>query len=508
MLDQYFVEMTGICKTFPGAKVLDNIELKVKAGEVRALMGENGAGKSTLMKILGGIYCKDQDVGTIKINGQVVDINSVYDAKRYGICLIHQEISLADNMSVAENLFMGEELQKKVKLILDDKQMIKKAQQVVDEMGMDIDVRTKVGALSIAKQQMVEICRALLYKSKLIVMDEPTSSLTQTEIDQLFIQIEKLKKSGITIIYISHRMDEIFKIADSITVLRDGKLIGTDAVGNLNRDKLISMMVGRELLEIYKHDEKIQIGAECLAVKNLSNRYLKNINFSISRGEILGFAGLVGAGRTELARAIFGIDRITSGGLYINGNKTCIKNPMGAISKGIAYVPENRKIEGLYLTNSIKYNISITILEKFIRFIGINKKSENAITNEYKESLSIKMASSEQKVKLLSGGNQQKVLISKWLATNPDILILDEPTRGIDIGAKAVIYQLIYQLAQKGVAVILISSEMEEIINLSDRIMVMHEGKVTGMLENNKKSKVTQEEILWLASGGKTNAEE
>ncbi|MHB8062349.1 MAG: sugar ABC transporter ATP-binding protein [Ruminiclostridium sp.] len=504
MSNQYFVEMTGISKTFPGAKVLNNVELKVKAGEVRALIGENGAGKSTLMKILGGIYSKDQGVGTIKINGEIVEINSVYDAKHHGICIIHQEISLADNMTVADNLFMGEELLKKVGFLLDDKQMIERAQRVIDDMGIDIDVRTKVGDLSIAKQQMVEICRALLYKSKLIVMDEPTSSLTQTEIDQLFIQIEKLKQSGITIIYISHRMDEIFQIADSITILRDGELIATDMVANLNKDKLISMMVGRELLEIYKHDEKTELGTECLVVKNFTNKYLKNISFSLSEGEILGFAGLVGAGRTELARAVFGIDRIDSSGeLFINGEKTVIKNTMDAIAKGIAYVPENRKTEGLYLANNIRYNISITVLEKFMRFIGVNKKVEDAIISEYESSLSIKMTSSEQKVQLLSGGNQQKVLIAKWLATDPKILILDEPTRGIDIGAKAAIYQLIYELAKKGVAIMLISSEMDEIINLSDRIVVMHEGGIAGVLENHEMSRATQEEVMWLASGGK-----
>lgn len=508
MANQYFLEMIGISKTFPGAKVLNNVELKVKAGEVRALVGENGAGKSTLIKILGGIYSKDQGDGCIKINGEVVEINTVHNAKHHGIFIIHQEISLAENMTVANNLFMGEELLKKVKCFIDDKQMVKRAQQVVDDMGMDIDVRTRVGDLSIAKQQMVEICRALLYKTKLIVMDEPTSSLTQTEIDQLFAQIDKLKQSGIAIIYISHRMDEIFKIADSITVLRDGELIGTDEAANLNRDKIIAMMVGRELLEIYKHDDKPELGAECLVVKNFRNKYLKDISFCLREGEILGFAGLVGAGRSELARAIFGIDKIDSGEIFINGEKTVIKKAMDAIAKRIAYIPENRKTEGLYLSNNIKYNVSITVLGKFMRFIGVNKKAEDAILDEYRNSLSIKMTSSEQKVKLLSGGNQQKVVVAKWLATDPKILILDEPTRGIDVGAKAVIYQLIYTLAKKGVAIMLISSEMEEIINLSNRIVVMHEGETAGVLENNGVSRVMQEEVMWLASGGKINGSE
>lgn len=507
MDNQYFLEMYGICKTFPGARVLNNVELKIKPGEVRALMGENGAGKSTLIKILGGIYCKDHGCGCIKINGKEVEINSVHDAMAHGISIIHQEICLAENMSVADNLFMGQEMLKKVKCFVDDKQMIKKAQQVIDSMGMDIDVRSKVGDLSIAKQQMVEICRALMYDSKLIVMDEPTSSLTQAEIDQLFAQIEKLKKNGIAIIYISHRMDEIFRIADSITVLRDGELIGTDLAANLDRDRLIAMMVGRELMEVQKTERKHELAEECLVVKNLGNRKLRDINFSLRRGEILGFAGLVGAGRTELARAIFGIDRIDSGEIYINSKKVNIKNPRDAIARKIAYVPEDRKHEGLFLVHDIRYNISISILERFIKIVGVNRKKEQAILDEHREKLSIRMTSGDQKVQELSGGNQQKVLVSKWLATDPEILILDEPTRGIDVGAKAAIYRLIYDLAEQGVAIMLISSEMEEIINLSDRIIVMHEGEIAGELENRGTSESMQEEIMVLASGGRLNDE-
>lgn len=505
MGNQYFLEMTGISKTFPGAKVLNNVELKVKPGEVHVIMGENGAGKSTLIKILGGIYSKDQGDGVIKINGEVVEINSVQDAKNHGISIIHQEISLADNMTVAENLFMGEELVNKTRYFLDDREMNKRAQQIVDGMGLDIDVKTKVGDLSIAKQQMVEICGALMFNAKLIVMDEPTSSLTQVEIEQLFAQIEKLKQNGIAIIYISHRMDEVFRISDSITVFRDGELIATEETANLDRDKVITMMVGRELSEIYKHDERTELGHECLKVINFKNKCLKDVSFCLHRGEILGFAGLVGAGRSELARAIFGIDRINSGELSIDGEKTDIRSAMDAIAKGIGYVPENRKIEGLYLSNTIKYNVSISVLEKFMRFIGINKKAEDAIMDEYGNSLSIKMTSPNQKVQQLSGGNQQKVVVAKWLATDPKILILDEPTRGIDVGAKAEIYQLIFKLAKKGVAVILISSEMEEIINLCDRIVVMHEGSIAGVLDNHEASKVKQEEIMLLASGVKSN---
>ncbi|WP_066687323.1 sugar ABC transporter ATP-binding protein [Christensenella intestinihominis] len=504
MENEYYLEMSGISKTFPGAKVLDSIEFNVKAGEVRALMGENGAGKSTLIKILGGIYDMDHGQGTIRINGQEARIDTVQDAQRYGIGIIHQEISLADNMTIADNLFMGKEI--KGGTLLNDREMIRRSQAILEEMGLDVDARTRVRDLSIAKQQMVEISRALLSNAKIIVMDEPTSSLTKTEIDQLFLQIKNLKKSGIAIIYISHRMDEIFEIADSISILRDGKMIGTDTVENLTQDKVISMMVGRELSEIFKRDGKIEVGEVCLEVKHYSNKKINDINFSLRKGEIVGFAGLVGAGRTELARAIFGIDKVDSGELYISGERVNIQNAQDAIRHGIGYVPEDRKTEGLFLMHTIKYNTSIVVLEKFIKNVGVDKKYENRLAGKYADALSIKMTSPEQKVQFLSGGNQQKVVLGKWMAADPDIFILDEPTRGVDVGAKAEIYQLIYGLAKQGKAVMLISSEMEEIINLSDRIVVMHEGSVTGILDNNETSRAKQEEIMWFASGGKENA--
>ena len=502
MTDQYFLEMYNISKTFPGAKVLKNINLKIKRGEVHALIGENGAGKSTMIKILGGIYSKDSGQGVIKINGEEVTIESVQDAKDHGISIIHQEISLADNMTVADNLFMGEEIMRKGGFFINDSEMTQRAQTIVDEMGLDIDVTAKVGDLSIARQQMVEICRALMGKTSLVIMDEPTSSLTKTEIDQLFIQIEKLKAAGIAIIYISHKLEEIFQVADTITVLRDGEIIGSDDAKNLDRTTIITMMVGRKLSEAIKIDRKAKIGEECLRVENLKNEFLNDVSFTLHKGEILGFAGLVGAGRTELARAIFGIDKIDSGKIYVNGEKVDIRCALDAIDLGIGYVPENRKTEGLFLIDSIKYNISITVLEQFIKFIGVNRFKENALVDEFGHSLSIKMASADQKTQFLSGGNQQKVVLSKWLATKPKILILDEPTRGIDVGTKADIYHLIYELADSGVAIILISSEMEEIINTSSRIIVMHEGEITGELKNGNMRNVSQEQIMWLASGG------
>ncbi len=498
----YFLEMLSINKTFPGAKVLKNIDLKIKSGEVRALIGENGAGKSTLIKILGGIYTKDPG-GEIIINGNPVDINSVHDAKKYGIGIIHQEICLAENMTVADNLFMGDELSGKIKCFLDDKEMVKQAQKTLQSLGInDIDPQDKVGDLSLAKQQLVEICRAIRTEKKLIVMDEPTSSLTNTEIDQLFLQLEKLKKANIAIIYISHRMDEIFRISDSITVLRDGELVKTDLATNLTQDKIISMMVGREISGIYSPITNTISNEDCLSVKHLNNKKLKDICFSLKRGEILGFSGLVGAGRTELARAIFGIDKVDSGEILLNGEHVNIQNVWDAIQHGLAYVPESRRTEGLFLIHSIKFNITISVLEKFIRFIRLNKKKENKIVDHYKNALAVKMTNEDQLVKLLSGGNQQKVVISKWLATNPSILILDEPTRGIDIGAKVEIYHLINRLAQEGVSVILISSEIEEVINLCNRVLVMYEGKITGELHNNNSSRISQEQVMKYASGG------
>ena len=508
MSDNYYLEMLDINKTFPGAKVLNHIDFKIKLGEVRALMGENGAGKSTLMKILGGIYQKDKDSGKILIGGKEVEINNVDDAKKYGISIIHQEISLADNMTVYDNVFMGRELDAGIKGFLNNKEMIRQAQAIVDELKVDIDVRDKVGSLSIAKQQMIEICRALLSDAKVIVMDEPTSSLTQSEIEQLFQTIQKLKTSGIAIIYISHRMDEIFKISDSVTVLRDGALIGTKQIEDLDNNAIISMMVGRDLDSYMKNKEVLNVGDICLEVKNLNNKKLKNISFTLRKGEILGFAGLVGAGRTETARAIFGIDPIDSGEILVNGKAVKIKSASDAIKAGIGYVPESRKEEGLVLSNSIRFNLTISVLEQFIKGCFVNGKKEKEITDDYVNKLSIKMASPEQLIQYLSGGNQQKVVVSKWLATKPDILILDEPTRGIDIGAKTEIYHLIVEMAKAGVAVILISSEMEEIINLSTRIIVMYEGCIKAVLTEEETHKVAQEDIMWYASGRKKDETE
>lgn len=502
MKDHVILEMREISKTFPSAKVLTDISMSIRAGEVRALMGENGAGKSTLIKILGGIYTKDEGAGVIRINGEDAQIHSVEDAKRYGVSIIHQELCLAENMTVAENIFMNCEPVGLGGAFVQYREMNREAKKLLEEMELEISPTDIVGNLSIAQQQMVEICRSLSANAKIIVMDEPTSSLTKSEIEQLFVQIEKLKKADIAVIYISHRMDEIYRIADSVTILRDGHLIGTRKCEELSPDGMIAMMVGRELSEIYQH-EKPKVGEVFLSVKGLCNQNLKNISFELHQGEVLGFSGLVGSGRTELARAIFGIDQIDAGTVSVQGKEVHIKHPAEAIACGIGLVPEDRKMQGLHLEKSIRYNMTLAILNRFFHLVGYDKRREDSLINEYTKVLSIKMSSTEQEARFLSGGNQQKVVLSKWLATSPKILILDEPTRGIDVGAKAEIYQLIYKIASSGVAVLLISSEMEEIINLSTRIAVMYEGTLQKIFNEEETSRVTQEEIMLQASGGK-----
>ena len=489
-----FLEMRHISKSFSGVAVLKDVHLDVKAGEVHALMGENGAGKSTLMKILAGIYSCEK--GEIFINGNKIIIHDTIAARNQGINFIHQEICLAENMSIAENLYMGMELRNGP--FIDKKRMLEITQEHLDTLGLELKADDKVSNLSIAQKQMVEIARALFFEAKLVVMDEPTSSLTNKEVESLFQQIIFLKKKNVAVIYISHRMEEIFRIADRVTVLRDGTYIGTEAIKAINMQKLISMMVGREISQ-----ERMSIpkGKDIiLQVRGLTNRYLNNINFELKRGEVLGFAGLVGAGRTELACAIFGIDPIKSGEIILNGKKVLHKSPRDAIHNGIVLVPEDRKKFGLITSLSVKFNLTLPILYKFIKGISINKVFENQIIENYANKLSIKMSSVNQLCSGLSGGNQQKVVISKWLAAEPSIIILDEPTRGIDIGAKQDIYNLIKNLADQGLSIILISSELPEILKLSSRIAVMHEGVLEKIFDSPEN--VTQEMIMYYAVGG------
>ena len=502
-MENVLLEMTGVNKSFPGVNALQDVNFELQAGEVHALLGENGAGKSTLMKILGGIYTIDE--GKIFVNGEEVQINDVKDAQKNGISIIHQEIVLVPYISIAENIFLGRELLSPLGLI-DKAAMFKKAQELLDAFQLNISSNTLISKLTVAQQQMVEIIKAVSFNSNIIVMDEPTSSLSEKEVKFLFETIRNLKAKGVGIVYITHRMSELFQISDRITVLRDGLYIGTALTKETTLDKLISMMVGRELNNYYVRDYRERSARAVLKVENLSKKnVLYNASFELFEGEILGFAGLVGAGRSELMKCIFGLDRFDSGDIYVDGEKVTIKNPNDAIVNRIVYVTENRKQEGLFLDRTVQYNITIKVLNEFMRFLQVNSAAEKEIAGRYINELSVKTPSPLQIVRNLSGGNQQKVLISRWLATKPKILILDEPTRGVDVGAKAEIYAIINRLALEKVSIIMISSELPEVINMSDRIAVMYNGKVTKVLE---REEFTQEMIMQFATGSESNASE
>lgn len=495
---EYVLEMKDICKSFPGVKVLENVNLQIKPGEVHALMGENGAGKSTLMKILMGIYKADK--GSIVLQGQETVIHGPKDAMGKGISMIHQELNTLLDMEVAENVFVGREILKKgfskMKIVDLDK-MRDETARYFREMSIDIDPRAKMRTLSVAEMQLVEIVKAISLNSKIIVMDEPTSAITEKEAQVLFAQIDRLKKQGVAIIYISHKMDEIFRISDTITVLRDGQWIGTKPASELDDNSLIKMMVGRELTDIYPK-EPAPIGDVILEVKDLSRgKKVKNVSLTLRRGEVLGIAGLVGAGRSELVETIFGLYPKTGGEIFLNGKKTDIKNPKEAIKNKIALITEDRKLTGLNLIASVKENISIVSLSKMSKKGIIDKKRENEVAEKYIKELKIKTPNGNAIVGNLSGGNQQKVVLAKWLLDEPEIIIFDEPTRGIDIGAKRDIYLLINELAKEGKAVIVISSEMAEVMGISDRIAVMCEGELKGEVQRDEFS---QELIMSYAS--------
>lgn len=487
-MSEYLLQMSNIHKRFPGVYALKGANLSLKAGEVLALVGENGSGKSTLMNVLGGIY--DRNEGSIFVNGIETKIRNVLDARDAGISIIHQELCLVPFLSVAENIFINREPMKNN--TVDFKQMYAQAQHFVDELGLDLDVRKKVIHLPIAMQQMVEIVKAVSFNAKVIAMDEPTSSLSDKEIDALFENIEKLKARGIGIIYISHRLSELERIADRVTVLRDGETVATMNVADTNNDEIVNMMVGRELVNYYTRTYN-KLGDVCLSVENISSNKVKNISFEVHAGEILGFAGLVGAGRTETVKAILGIDKKTEGEVYINGKKASIAGPADAYAAGIGYIPENRREEGIIPLQTVRFNSSLKVLDKFIHGIRVNKKLERDITQTYIEKLHIKTPEQTTLLQNLSGGNQQKVIIGSWLASAPKILIMDEPTRGIDVGAKAEIYALMNRLAAEGMAIIMISSELPEIINMSDRVVVMRGGEISRVLD---RSIATQEEIM------------
>lgn len=487
----------NISKNFPGVNALKKVHFELIKGEVHALMGENGAGKSTFIKVLAGIYSCDE--GFIEIIGQMCNINSVDNAIKHGISVIHQELQLALEMTVSENIYMGREHIYKKMPLLDHKTMDLMAAEVLHKLDLDIDPTTKVGTLSIANRQMVEIAKAISRNASIIVMDEPTSSLTEKEVDILFNVIRDLRKKGVSIIYISHRLEEVFQISDRITVFRDGCYVDTTVTSKTNRNNLINMMVGRDLNDYYLKktyvtDEKL------LEISGLNRKgFLKDINFSVNKGEVLGIAGLVGSGRTELARAICGIDKADSGTIVLNGNMCCIDNVLHAIKNGIAFVSEDRKKEGLFLENTLRFNVSFLALSKFIKHLKVNKKYEYKLVDHYIEMLKIKAFSIEQKVEDLSGGNQQKVVLAKWLITNPILIILDEPTRGIDIGAKSEIYSIIYKMASQGRGVVVISSDLPELINICDRLLVMCAGRITGEF---RRDEFEQANIMHCATGG------
>lgn len=487
------LKMHHITKAFPGVLALDNMQLEVEAGEVHILLGENGAGKSTLMKILSGAHKKDG--GTIQIEGQEVEIRSPKHAQELGVGIIYQELNLIPHLSVGENIFLARE-PKWIGSIINQKKLHHKAQNILNDLGLKLKSTDLVQNLSVAEQQMVEVAKALSLDAKILVMDEPTSALAEEEIEHLFKTINLLRKKGVSIIYISHRMKELFEIGDRVTVFRDGKYINTFDIKTVNKDTLIQNMVGRKLENQFPK-EKAPIGNEILNVENLNiNGVLHNINLTLKKGEVLGIAGLMGSGRTELAKAIFGALKTTSGGLLIHGQKTTIKSPYQAISKKIGFLTEDRKQEGLVLILPVKENITLASLDKLSKLNWLRQKSEKKISEDYVQELNIKTPSIKQQVQFLSGGNQQKVVLSKWLCSEAEIFIFDEPTRGIDVGAKVEIYKIMNTLCKQGKAIIMISSELPEILGMSDRILVMNHGKITGQLSAEN---ATQEKILELA---------
>ncbi|GAB6100396.1 sugar ABC transporter ATP-binding protein [Halanaerocella petrolearia] len=483
----------NISKFFPGVKALDNVCFEIKEGEVHGLVGENGAGKSTLMKILSGVH--EPSEGDIIYNGNKVKFDGVMSAQEKGISIIHQEFNLFDNLTVAENIFIGREPTNGS--LIDKKLLKQRTEDLLSEYNLDLDSGVKVKNLTVAYQQMVEIAKALSYDSKILIMDEPTDALTKKEEKILFDIIAKLKAKGITIIYISHRLEEIFEICDRVTVLRDGQKVATKEVDAVNKDDLVSYMVGRELDDFYKWEEH-EIGSEIFTVENLSrDGVFDDISFELREGEILGFAGLVGAGRSEVMRSILGVDPMSEGQVYLKGKEIELSGIEDAVDQGVGYLPEDRKREGLVLQMNTRENITLPILKKLSKTMFPSVKEEKELVNSFMEDLDIK-ATKKQKVKQLSGGNQQKVAISKWLAIEPEILILDEPTRGVDVGAKAKIYSLITKLAKQGMGIIMISSEMPEIIGMSDRILVLSEGELTGEFS---RQYFNQEDIMLAASG-------
>ncbi|MCF7945115.1 MAG: sugar ABC transporter ATP-binding protein [Spirochaetia bacterium] len=492
MTNNKILEMKNVSKTFPGVKALDNVNFAIKEGTVHAIVGENGAGKSTLMKIIIGLYTVYN--GVLIFEGKKQHFKNTNDALINGISMIHQELSSALELTVTQNIFLGKEIIFSKSKLLNKKEMKNKARRILHKIGiMDIDPDIKMKNLSVAKQQLCEIAKAVSYESKIILMDEPTSALAGSDVDKLFETIHRLKESGTTILYVTHKMDEIFKIADNISVFRNGKHIDTVKKEDTDSNQLVKMMVGRSINNFFPKVH-VDIGLKLLEVKNLSREgEFKSINFFVRSGEILGVAGLVGAGRSEIMETLFGIRKKTNGEILIKGKSVQINSPRDAINNGFALLTEDRKSKGCFLELSVMINILIASIKKYTGGMLVNKKEGLKKSNTMVEALSIKTSSLENRIKNLSGGNQQKVLVGRWLLTNPEILIVDEPTRGIDVGAKVEIHRMIVDLAKQGKAIIMISSELPEVISMSDRIMVVKEGQITGILNAKKTS---QEEIM------------
>ena len=494
-MGEIILTMKGIDKSFPGVHALDHVDLEVRKGEVLALMGENGAGKSTLMKVLTGIYKKDS--GTITYEGKEVEFKNTSEAQDAGIVIVHQELNMLGHLTVAQNLFIGREFKKGIRI--DDKKMNEEAAKLFERLNVHIDPTETMSNLTVGKQQMCEIAKAVSFDAKVIIFDEPSAALTESEIEEMFKIIRDLKKKDIAMVYISHRMDEIKVITDRVTVMRDGTYVGTLITEECTKEDIINMMVGRVIYEDPKTESAVPKDAPVvLKVEHLNaGRMVQDVSFELRKGEILGFSGLMGAGRTETARALFGADPKESGDIYINGQKVTINNPQDAVNCGIGYLSEDRKRFGIVVQKTIAENTTMASMKDFMNGIFIDKKKETDVANQYVEALATKTPGVDELVVNLSGGNQQKVVIAKWLTRNSDILIFDEPTRGIDVGAKNEIYKLMNRLVAEGKSIIMISSEMTEILRMSDRIVVMCEGKKTGELDI---SEAKQETIMNLAT--------
>ncbi|MDI3547568.1 MAG: D-xylose transport system ATP-binding protein [Halanaerobiales bacterium] len=508
-MEDIILEARNITKDFPGVRALDQVSIKVRKSQIHALCGENGAGKSTLIKVLSGVYPHRTYEGEIFLNGQKREFNSIVDAEKEGIAVIHQELTLFNELSVAENIFMGHEIEKNG--IIDWNAMYAESYKWLEKLKLnDVKPTTKIKNLGVGKQQLIEIAKALIKESNILILDEPTASLSDSEVELLMEILRDLRNDGVTCIYISHKLEEVFRIADYITVLRDGKSVGGDKTENLTERDVVRMMVGREITQMFPQKET-EPGEIILEVRNFSltdpdteKKIVDDVSLNLKKGEILGIFGLVGAGRTELVNSIFGAPPgEKEGEVYLKGEKVEINSPQDALAKGIALVSEDRKRYGLIGTMNVKENTSIAFLEEFKKFLTVDENREVISVRQLVDELNIKTASLETKVFNLSGGNQQKVVVAKNLITETDVLIMDEPTRGIDVGAKHEIYNLMKDLAEKGLSIIMVSSELPEILGMSDRILVLHEGRISGEFDNRKKD-VTQEEIMICATGGES----